>query len=58
MENIEWELYDSFNKVDQQLLEITKARNGILITNDVALKVQAIVQNKLHNIKEMNIIII
>lgn len=45
MENIEWELYDSFNKVDQQLLEITKARNGILITNDVALKVQAIVQN-------------
>ena len=44
MNNIEWEPYDSLKKVDEQLLEITKEHNGILITNDVALKVQAIVK--------------
>lgn len=42
--NIEWELYDSLKKVDEQLLEITKEQNGVLITNDVALKIQAIVK--------------
>ena len=44
MDNIEWIIEDSSEKTDQQLLNITKDRNGILITNDVALKVQAIVK--------------
>ena len=46
MDNIEWDIHDShpFKKTDDQLLEITKDRDGILITNDVALKVQAIVK--------------
>lgn len=44
MDNIEWIIEDSSEKTDQQLLNITKNRNGILITNDVALKVQATVK--------------
>lgn len=44
MDNIEWIIEDSSEKTDQQLLNITKDRNGILITNDVALKVQATVK--------------
>lgn len=44
MDNIEWIIEDSSEKTDQQLLDITKDRNGILITNDVALKVQATVK--------------
>jgi len=44
MDNIEWVIEDTKEKTDLQLLKITKERNGILITNDVALKVQAIVE--------------
>lgn len=45
MNNIDWELYESSKKVDEQLLEITEKKDGVLITNDVALKVQAIAKN-------------
>lgn len=41
MDFIEFIPYDSSDKADDQLLEITKERNGILITNDVSLKVRA-----------------
>ena len=44
MDNIEWIIEDTKEKTDLQLLKITKERNGILITNDVALKVQATVE--------------
>ena len=44
MDNIEWIIEDSGEKADQQLLHFTKDKKGILITNDVALKVQASVK--------------
>lgn len=45
MDYIEFILDDPLHiKADDQLLELTKTRNGVLITNDVSLKVRAKVQ--------------
>ena len=56
MANIEWEDTDNYNmSVDDQLLKVTKDKNGILITNDVYLKVKSEIQqipNKGYSVKE------
>lgn len=40
-DNIEFNLFEGTGTVDNQLMEITKAERGVLITNDIALKVIA-----------------
>lgn len=46
MDNIEWDLtQDPTKSVDSILLQITKEQNGVLITNDVSLKVRAKIEN-------------